>query len=358
MHSLLAHSPRGHVSDYPTRAAPAAGIQITQMAETEQINEILTFKPLLKTVIWGGGRIARFKGLASAPSSVGESWEISAMPGHVSVVDGGAYDGMPLDELSRRLGPSLLGSEVVARTGLDFPLLVKIIDAHRNLSVQVHPGADMARECHGCRNGKSEMWYVIDADADAEIICGLRRRLTPESFDECVANGTILDAVRIHRARKGQFYYIPAGTIHSAGAGNFIAEIQQPSDVTYRVYDYGRVDSEGRPRALHTAEARGALDYTFPSGVEPMGRICDASADRVVESPYFNIDYLQLDGTSQRRFVSDGSAFTVLMVVEGEADVVYDGGTRRLCAGTTALVPASMPAFTVGGCSKVLRITT
>lgn len=327
-----------------------------EMTDLQKIDELLTFRPQLKTVLWGGSRIARYKDIPDAPASVGESWEISALPGHVSVVDGGSFDGTPLDELARRFGPALLGSRVCATTGSDFPLLIKIIDANRNLSVQVHPGADMARASHGEPNGKSEMWYVIDSVPDAEIICGLAGPLTPEAFDRHVAEGTILSAVRIHKSRPGQFYYIPAGTIHSAGAGNLIAEVQQTSDVTYRVFDYDRLDADGRPRPLHTDKAREAIDYSWPVAIRPMGEIFDRATGGAVQSPFFNIDYLTPD-SFPREYKSDGSTFTILMVTAGTLQVSIPSGTHTYAAGSTILIPASITDYTLAGDATLLRIT-
>ncbi|MBR6432558.1 MAG: class I mannose-6-phosphate isomerase, partial [Muribaculaceae bacterium] len=189
---------------------------------------------MLKTVIWGGEQIVAFKGIDTDLHGVGESWELSGIDGMESVVDGGEDDGLTLTQLIDRHGAALLGGQVYQLCGNRFPLLVKLIDAHRDLSVQVHPNDEMAMRMHGCL-GKSEMWYVIDHEPDAHIQVGFKQAITPEDYDRHLANGTIMDVVANHESHRGQVFFLPAGCIHSIGAGNMVVEVQQASDVTYRV---------------------------------------------------------------------------------------------------------------------------
>lgn len=318
------------------------------------INGLLTFKPYYKSVLWGGDRIAALKGDNADCQLLGESWELSAVPGHESVVDRGPFKGRKITDLANEYGVDLLGADVVDKFGSEFPLLIKLIDARQNLSVQVHPDDRLAMERHGTR-GKTEMWYVMDSDPGAEIYSGLCAPLSPDSYADRVAGGTIMDVVAAHESKPGQFYFIPAGTIHAIGAGNLIAEVQETSDVTYRVYDYDRRDADGNPRQLHTAEARDAIDYTFPRDIEPTARTFESSAIPAVRCDYFTVDYLDLDGRGVR-FDADDRSFTVLMVVAGVAEVSVDSDSLVVTAGHTVLVPAVAGALKVKGNARLLRI--
>jgi mannose-6-phosphate isomerase len=306
---------------------------------------LLRFTPHYKTVIWGGNKIGAYKGVETGADNVGESWEISSVLGHESLIADGPFKGLTIGELTERFTDSLVGTDVYRRHGDHFPLLVKIIDANANLSVQVHPNDTLARMRHKCP-GKSEMWYVIDCEPDARIYCGLSEALTPEGYDRRIANDTIMQAVKSHRSMPGQFYYIPAGTLHAIGAGNLIAEIQQASDITYRVYDYDRLDADGKPRELHTAEAREAIDYTYPSNVHPAGEIIDTPTRGAVSSDYFTVDYLtgrnHLSGV-----VHNGESFVIVMVTRGRADIIIQGERHRVDRGNTVLVPAIIHNFDI-----------
>ena len=305
---------------------------------------ILKFRPYYKSVIWGGDKIASYKGVEIAERCVGESWELSAVPGHESVVADGLLAGKNIVELASEYGAELLGSDVTARYGKQFPLLVKLIDARSDLSVQVHPDDRLAQERHKSP-GKTEMWYVVGRAPGARIYCGLSAPLTPESYVERVTSGTIMDVVAAHNSEPGQFFYIPAGTIHAIGAGNFIAEIQQSSDVTYRVYDYNRRDAVGHTRQLHTDEARDAIDYRFPHHVEPTAKRFDRTTAGAVVSPYFRVDYV--GGDTELTDCGKGKAFTVIMVTGGTATLTAGDEIATLPQGSTVLIPASAPAYTL-----------
>jgi mannose-6-phosphate isomerase len=304
---------------------------------------ILAFEPRYKTVIWGGERIAPYKGVNIAESCVGESWELSAVEGHESVVAHGELAGENLVELCRRYGAELLGRSVVERYGSTFPLLIKLIDARQDLSVQVHPDDAMAQSRHGSQ-GKTEMWYVVDRTPGARIYCGLSAPLTPEGYVERVSHNTIMDVVAAHAAEPGQFYYIPAGTIHAIGAGNLIAEIQQSSDITYRVYDYDRRDAQGHARELHTMQARDAIDYRFPHSVSPTAQSYSGLQQNAVVSPYFTVDLVSDGATLEAN--PAGQAFAIVMATRGSATVEFaDGSRHTVSQGSTVLIPASAPAY-------------
>lgn len=223
--------------------------------------QIYKFNSILKPVLWGGDKIVTFRHLLSTGEPIGESWELSAYPGRESVVSDGEDRGMTLPELVKKYGADLVGQDVYRRYGNNFPLLIKVIDAHRDLSIQVHPDDEMAMRRHGCQ-GKNEMWYILDADEDAVIRAGFNRTITPEEYDRRLAEGTLLDVVNEVPSRQGDVFYIPSRQIHAIGGGNLLVEIQQSSDITYRVWDYNRRDANGNLRQLHVQEAREALDFT------------------------------------------------------------------------------------------------
>lgn len=318
------------------------------------LDSILTFIPNYKPVVWGGNRISELKGEKIDCQRLGESWEISAVPGHESVVAKGPHKGLNISELSHIYGSQLLGENVTEKYGNIFPLLIKIIDARQILSVQVHPNDHLANERHNSR-GKSEMWYVIDADKDAEIYCGLKAPLTPETYIDRIADKSIMEVVATYKSVPGQFYYIPSGTIHSIGAGNLVAEIQESSDITYRVYDHDRTDVYGNPRQLHTQEAREAIDYRFPNSIEPTAKIFEGSTTPAVKCEHFIVDYYKLDN-DEITIASDQKSFFAILVAEGQLTICADGRQETISAGHTALIPASVSSISLKG--TALALTT
>ena len=311
----------------------------------------IRFVPYLKSVIWGGEKICRYKGIEQTEANVGESWEISAVPGHESVVADGSYKGMKITELIECFGPELLGRDVFVRYDGKFPLLVKLIDANDNLSVQVHPDDDLARKRHDSL-GKTEMWYIIDADKGAKIYSGLKRQLTPAEYVKMVEDNTIEEALAVHDSHPGDVFFLPAGRVHAIGAGNLLAEIQESSDITYRIYDYDRRDAEGNTRELHTELAKDAIDYTFYE--EYRSAPADtAQADVVVaECSHFKVDRLMLDGEMKLSY--DDASFTVIMCLQGKASLEYEGGSMLVNEGETVLVPAVLTTFVLKGKGTLL----
>lgn len=296
------------------------------------------FRPILKTTIWGGDRILSFKHIDSKLERVGESWEISNVEGSESVVEGGPDHGTPLPELIRRHGASLLGNRNYDRFGDRFPLLVKFIDAHDNLSVQVHPD-DTVAAVHGMENGKTEMWYVIQARDDAKIINGFRRHVEPEEYDRLVSTGEIEEVLRYVPARPGDVFYIPAGRVHAICSGVLLAEIQQTSDATYRIYDYNRMDADGRRRDLHTRLAREAINFHDTEGhCVPYTRQTNIPTN-LINAPYFTTNVLHADSDLVRDY-SESDMFVILVITEGSARVSTGDDTLDCRAGDTILVPA------------------
>lgn len=301
----------------------------------------LKFHSQLRETIWGGRRIASFKGEVEGGSCcVGESWELSGLRGAESVVRGGAFDGMCLGEVIARCGEELLGQRVMERFGGEFPLLIKFIDARDDLSIQVHPNDHMALERHGKR-GKSEMWYIVDAEPESRLWCGWKRELNPEGYDRVLREGGIMEYLQTHRAKRGDVFYLPAGRVHSIGAGVLVAEIQQPSDLTYRIYDFDRCDKAGRRRELHTALAREAIDYR----IEEEYRIrYEEAPDREVElldTPEFTTSLYDLKEPLECD-LQGVESFVALVVVGGSGELSTDEGeSLELRCGEAVLIPAS-----------------
>lgn len=297
---------------------------------------IYVFKPLLKPTVWGGSRLTEFKHLPAASEPMGESWEISAVPGMESVVASGPEAGMTLPQLIERHGAALLGQRVASLYGGKFPLLIKFIDARADLSVQVHPDDATAERLHGPGSmGKTEMWYVIDAAPDATLRAGLTAGATKEKYLQVEGTKELENMLAQYAVKPGDVFFLPAGRVHSIGAGCFIAEIQQTSDITYRIYDFGR------PRQLHIAEAREAIDFQtilpdYRTAYDPTDPVTP-----IVECPYFTTRHVH---TSEPAYIDpvDGS-FTVVMVLEGSATI--DGVEAP--AGTTLLLSADHPRATV-----------
>lgn len=318
----------------------------------------LIFEPYLKSVIWGGDKISRYKGIAKALPNIGESWEISAIPTHVSVVAQGEYKGATLNELIDKFGAELLGSSVISRYGYKFPLIVKILDAAENLSVQVHPDEEIARRRHN-GPGKTEMLYIIDAAPEAIIYAGFKEKMTPEEYVKRVEDGTFAETLVMHRSAPGDVFFLPAGHVHAIGAGNLLAEVQEASDITYRIYDYGRVDTNGNARELHTHLAKEAINYNGYAGYKSL-RQSEADKDcELVNCRHFVTRRLLLDGCEELDLDTD--AFTVIMCVKGNAVIQpqednSSTATTELRQGTTALIPASTAHITLRGQATLLLI--
>jgi len=299
------------------------------------------FKPYLKETIWGGDKICRFKNYASIIDGIGESWEISAVEGCRSVVANGALAGKSISELIDIFGAKLLGDSVYECFGNHFPLLIKFIDSNQPLSVQVHPNDVLAQIRHGGM-GKSEMWYVIDAEKDAYIFSGFSKKLTPEKYAETVANGDFVGYLKRYEAKAGDVFYLPAGQVHAIGPGCLIAEIQQSSDITYRIFDYNRIDKNGQKRELHTELAFDAINYSVGDNTkiqQPSPTINEWQT--LVACPYFTTQiYRSSDYTMLKAKISDDS-FEIYICISGKATIEDIYGNREiLCKGDTALLGA------------------
>ena len=301
----------------------------------------IKFKPLLKQTIWGGDRILSLKHLDCHMENVGESWEISGVKGNESVVAEGEYEGMPLNTLVATLKEQLMGKENYQRFGDEFPLLIKFIDAHQDLSIQVHPNDEIARR-HGKPRGKTEMWYALEPETpDTFLYNGLAETLTPQQYEAMVDDGTITQTLARHNVREGDVFFIPAGRIHAIGKGCLVAEIQQTSDVTYRIYDFKRKDKDGNYRQLHTKEAMECIDYSVSSNNRTAYEKQENKSVEAVDCPYFKTSVCDVNGKAHFDYAATDS-FVIIIATKGNGTITdSEGNTMPLAAGETILLPAT-----------------
>lgn len=316
----------------------------------------LKFKPILKTLVWGGEKIAPFKNITTDQHNIGESWELSGVRNNESVVANGPLAGRTITELIREYKGGLIGKANYEKTGEEFPLLIKFIDARQDLSIQVHPDDELAAKRHNGSKGKTEMWYVISADKDAHLMSGLSRKITPEEYVERVDNHTITEVLHDYKVSAGDVFFLPAGRIHSIGAGSFIAEIQQTSDITYRIYDFGRLGLDGKPRELHTELAKDAIDYSVCDDYRTHYTSRKNEEAELVSCRYFTTSLLDIDKPYAKDLTGLDS-FLIIICTEGKGEIVDDQGNREsMHQGETILIPASAASveFIPDGNMKVL----
>lgn len=312
------------------------------------------FKPLLVQTIWGGEKIIPFKKLDSNLTTVGESWEISGVKDNETVVDGGEYDGVALNTLVEKLGAKLVGADNYKRFGNEFPLLIKFIDARDDLSIQVHPTDEIAVR-QGRQRGKTEMWYLMDSDKGAKLYSGLKKKITPEEYTAMVENDTICDALAQYEVKEDDVFFLPAGRIHAIGTGCFLAEIQQTSDVTWRIYDFHRKQADGSYRQLHTKQASEAINYAVEQDYRTEYRPRKNQGVNLVNCSYFNTAVYDLDEPMTIDY-SELDSFVILIGLKGEGTVTdSEGQSTSLKAGETILIPASMDIIKVEGTVKFLE---
>ena len=316
--------------------------------------EMFKFNPLLKSILWGGEKIVPFKHLTSDQKQVGESWEISGVKDNESVVSDGKYKGWTLNKLVDTLKDKLVGKENYERFGNEFPLLVKFIDAREQLSIQVHPTDEQA-QAQGLGRGKTEMWYVMESDADASLRSGLKQQITPKQYKEMVENDTITEALSEYPVKEGDVFFLPAGRIHSIGAGCFLAEIQETSDVTYRIYDFKRKDNEGNYRELHTKEAAECIDYTVYPDYRTQYEARQNEPVELVSCPYFTTSVYDLTEPMTLDY-SDLDSFVIFVGLKGEGEITdAEGNTISFRAGESVLLPATTTVVKVSGTIKFLE---
>ena len=316
--------------------------------------ELFKFEPLLKQTIWGGNKIVAFKHIQSDMENVGESWEVSGVPGDESVVANGECKGKTLNEVLAEMKQKLVGEENYTRFGDRFPLLIKFIDARQDLSIQVHPDDDTAHR-QGKAMGKTEMWYVMDSDEDASLKVGLKKKITPEEYARMVEDDTICDALGNYKVKSGDCFFIPAGRIHAICSGSFIAEIQQTSDVTYRIYDYKRKDKNGNYRELHTKEAAEAIDYTVLDDYRTEYTPVKNEATQLVSCPLFTTAVYDLTEPMTLDY-SELDSFVILIALKGEGSILTSSGNSySFREGESILLPATTEMVKVEGNIKFLE---
>ncbi len=301
----------------------------------------LKFQPIFKHRIWGGNKLqSELNKNIPKGELIGESWELSAVPGDESVVVNGELAGDTLTDLLEVYMDDLVGEKVFAEHEFDFPLLFKFIDANDKLSIQVHPNDDLALDRHDCF-GKTEIWYVVDAEPDAELIIGFNQVIDKETYLQHIEAGTLESILRKVKVQAGDVYFIPAGLVHAIGKGILVAEIQQSSDITYRLYDYNRIDKEGNPRELHTDKALEAIDFDFNAISKVNYSNQKNKLIPITHCEHFNVGKLVFDKPITKDY-SDLDSFVVYMCLSGEFEIVYSEGKEIVKKGQTVLIPAEM----------------
>jgi mannose-6-phosphate isomerase len=301
----------------------------------------IKFAPILKERIWGGQKLMTTFKKKSNKTTIGESWEISDVEGNVSIVANGPLKGISLKDLVKKYQGNFVGNKVFEQFGYNFPILIKFIDAKTPLSIQVHPHNQLAKERHNSF-GKNEMWYIMDCDDDAELIVGFKKTVTQEEYVSALENGNILAILNAEKIKTGDTYYIPTGRVHAIGAGTVLAEIQQTSDVTYRIYDYERVDTAtGKQRELHTALALDAIDYKSYDSYKTSYELKANQSSKLVHSPYFKTDIIQLSKEMSMNYENLDS-FVIYMCVDGSFKITCNNETILVQKGETILLPAAI----------------
>jgi mannose-6-phosphate isomerase len=312
----------------------------------------LQFAPILKERIWGGEKLKTILNKPIVSKITGESWELSTVEGDVSVVANGDLKGKSLMELIDETPNEILGTKVYERFGKQFPLLFKYLDAREDLSIQVHPNDKLAKERHNSF-GKTEMWYVTQADADARIIVGFKENSSKEEYLAHLNDKTLVSILDTVKAKAGDVFFLETGTVHAIGAGLVVAEIQQTSDITYRLYDFDRKDAQGNTRELHVDLALDAINYNKVETQKKYDTKANSS-NVVVDCPYFTTNFIPLE--NKAAVSKSGETFTVYMCIEGSFEIEYDGFKHTYIKGDTVLVPAAINAFILNGKASILEI--
>ena len=304
----------------------------------------LKFQPILKDKIWGGQKLHQILHKPTTSKNAGESWEISDVEGDTSVVANGALQGSSLNYLLETHTSNLLGEKNFRQFGTKFPLLIKFIDAKEDLSVQLHPNDQLAKARHNSF-GKTEMWYVVQADPESNLIVGFNQEMTQELYLKHLEDKTLQSILNFDNVKAGDAYFIEVGRIHAIGAGVLLAEIQQTSDITYRVYDWDRVDSEGNERELHNDIALEAFDFDMPDNFRVNYTKDSDSPTELVSCPYFTTNVFKVNDTILKENTHD--SFMIYMCVEGKAQIEVDGNQTEISMGETVLIPACIKRFSI-----------
>ena len=317
------------------------------------------FQPNLKTVVWGGDRLVPYKGLDRAiftQTPYGESWEVSAIEGSESIIANGSFCGQKLTDIIAQYPEAILGKKTVEKYGANLPLLMKFIDADKDLSIQVHPNDEMARREHN-KMVKSEMWYIIDAKPGSYLYAGFKEKITPYEYKKRVEDGTITEVLAKHEVKAGDVFFLPAGRVHAICGGILLAEIQQSSDVTYRIYDYNRLGLDGKPRELHTELASQALDYEIEEEYRTQYNDQVNVANQILSTPYFSCRILNLSKEDSlsgpleafHRNLLKYDSFIISTCIQGACSLInrINGSRIELICGNSVLIPAAIADYDV-----------
>ena len=321
------------------------------------LNYPIKFKPILKEKIWGGNKLSALLHKDTDKSNIGESWEISNVKDNVSVVTNGKLKGHTLNDLMVLYRDAFLGEKVFSKFSYEFPLLIKFIDAKEALSIQLHPNDDLARERHDSF-GKTEMWYIMQADDEGKLIVGFKKNSNKFEYLKHLKDKTLLDILNVDEVKKGDVYFIPTGRIHAIGAGVLLAEIQQTSDITYRIYDWDRQDASGNYRELHTEQALEAIDYNAEISYTTNYDKTLNRQSKIVDCQYFTTNIFPING-SQKVNHSDKDSFVIYMCVEGTVHIESpDTEKVTLNFGETVLIPAALKEIEMisDGKSELLEV--
>jgi len=312
----------------------------------------LLFKPIFKDRIWGGSKLKSLFGKEIQSDQVGESWELSTVGGDVSIVADGPYQNLPLTDLIAKFPQEILGKKVFEQFGNQFPLLFKFLDASQDLSIQVHPNDELAQKRHNCF-GKTEMWYIIQAEENARNIIGFKEDSSAKEYLQKLESKDLLSILSQEKVQKGDVFFLETGTVHAIGEGIVLAEIQQTSDITYRIYDWDRVDDKGNVRELHLDLAMDAINYAQTHTRRAYTQT-ENTENQIVQSNYFSVNYIPLNG--QLALEHNGDSFRVYMCTEGSFSVIYQGESYSFQKGNTILLPAVLNDYVLEGKAELLEI--
>jgi mannose-6-phosphate isomerase len=312
----------------------------------------LQFQPIFKERIWGGTKLKTILNKSITSDITGESWEISSVDNDLSIVENGFLKGKTIVEVIDQFPQKLLGDKVYQQFGKKFPLLFKYLDAKEDLSIQVHPNDALALQRHNSF-GKTEMWYVVQADKKAKLVVGFKNKSTKEEYLQRLTDNSLLEILDLKEVKKGDALLLNTGTVHAIGAGSLIAEIQQTSDITYRIYDFDRVDTNGNKRELHTEEALDAINFDLVDSQKDYTKAINTS-NTMVDCEYFTTNYIPLQGNHSVH--RDGASFVVYMCVEGEFSIQTEEGSYEYKLGATVLIPADLKEYTLKGNASLLEI--
>jgi len=304
----------------------------------------LKFHPIFKERIWGGNKLKTFLNKPIKEENIGESWEVSDVKDNISIVSEGELKGTSLKELLNTYGSDLVGNKNYKHFGNNFPVLIKFIDAKDDLSIQLHPNDQLAKDRHNSF-GKTEMWYVMHAEEDAHLIIGFNRKMSREDYLKYLERKGLPEIMNFEKVQNGDTFFINVGRVHAIGAGIMLAEIQQTSDITYRVYDWDRVDSQGNSRELHNELAIDAIDFNMEDDFKTKYSQSENVSNKMVACPYFTTNYLPVKGIISKENNKD--SFIIYLCVGGRATITYDGNDTQITMGETILIPAALKEYRI-----------